>query len=85
MKLRYPVNRGDLQSDQPVTLISKHEVFLPVAGVGMGWSLRSLPTKTILGFCDSFIPKPLWCIESALTMGGVGGRNSTSNNSFRLS
>lgn len=85
MKLRYPVNKGDLQSDQPVAFIAKHEVFLPVAGVGMRWSLRSLPTKTILGFCDSFIPKPLWCTESALIMGGGEEGNSTSNNSFRLS
>lgn len=82
-KLRHPVNRGDVQSDQPVTLIPEHEAFLPTAGVGIRWSLRSLPTKTIRGFCDSFIPKPLWCPESALII--EGEENSTSNNSFRLS
>lgn len=29
----------------------------PVAGVGAGGALRSLPTQTTLGFCDSMRPK----------------------------
>jgi len=30
---------------------------IPVAGLGAGGALRSLPTQTTLGFCDSTKPK----------------------------
>ena len=38
--------------DRVQSSLGQWEVSLPLAGNGMSWVLNSLPTQTIMGFCD---------------------------------